>query len=94
MPTMTWQLSPNSAAPAPDTIPPLPAPADVPAPDGADARHRAHCPMCSTEPGDAEAFIAALVEAHAPWLTLKAPAALTRRDRPRPAQLLTKRDRS
>jgi hypothetical protein len=57
----------------------------------ADLRHRAHCPICSDDPGDADAYVDALFNAHAPWLTGPTPAALQRPDRPHLAQLLTNR---
>lgn len=81
----TW-LPPNSP---PKTNPPLTL---NPAVAEADRRHRAHCRMCSDDPGDADAYVAALFAAHAPWLADQTPpAALQRPDRPRLAQLLTNR---
>lgn len=88
----TWQLQPSSGHAPPKTNAPLAPPADVAAAAEADARHRAHCPMCvpaGQEPGSAGQFVQALFDAHAPWLSVSP--ASQRPGRPRPAQLLSKR---
>lgn len=86
--TITWRQEPPASGSLPlKTNPPLQLAPSVHAAE-VDARHRAHCRMCTPEPGTAEAFVAALFAAHAPWLTR--PAALDS-GRPRLAELLTNR---